>query len=395
MRSYFNKPSWASRGVENEDAEFYRRAEQTYKDIVATNNNARQLRADSPKSVSHKRRCLSNHTKQEDATGPNVEQVTETENITQMESPPAPKGTHRDLDKIFEPSTIHPVPMNAEGSTTANTHGSMPMASEALQEGTLLDSISSLPSHQISNETTDANIKGQLDDPRATTDTGASHRERHTAYENAVVQILITSEMAGTKPLIINRKMSQPLKGVRMAWCDRQKLPKEVASTVFLTWKGKRLFDVTTCRSLNIKAQSLFTKEMSLFEDCFDSDTDGYRVHMEAVTEEMFAAGHQLSPRIDDSTTPTSAKSFSQKAEPHAQQEITLKCPGFDDLKIRVSSATRASEVVGAFCKSRGISSNSAVYLAFDGDRLHPHSCLSDYEIADGDMVDVIAKKAM
>ncbi|KAL4949711.1 ubiquitin-2 like Rad60 SUMO-like-domain-containing protein [Aspergillus filifer] len=388
MPSYFNKPSWATRGVENEDTEFYRRAEQTYKDIVATNINARKQREDPTKSTPHKRQHLSDWTKDGDATEPNVEQVKYTESPSRMESSPAPQDRNLSSNR---PSTVHQVSQDAHGTPATNAHDLMPMTSEASHKGALADRQSFSPSHHVIDEAVDAHVKSQLYDANAITDRGAFRSEGHTAHDNIVVQILITSQIPTSKPLIIHRKMSQSLKGVRLAWCERQGLPKELASTVFLTWRGKRLFDVTTCRSLKIETQSSFAKELSLFDDHF-SNPDGYRVHMEAVTEEMLAAGRGSSPRtagvVSTSFTPAHSET-----EPQTQHEITLKCPGLDDFKICVSPATRASQVVGAFCKSRCISSNSTVYLAFDGDRLDPDSCLSDYEITDGDMVDAIVKK--
>ncbi|KAL4788991.1 ubiquitin-2 like Rad60 SUMO-like-domain-containing protein [Aspergillus venezuelensis] len=388
MPSYFNKPSWAFRGVENEDTEFYRRAEQTYKDIVATDINARQRREDSTKSTPHKRQRLSDSRKYQYATNPNVEQVTYTKSPTRMESSPALQDRTLSPNR---PSTFHQASQDAPGPPATNSHDLMPMTSEASHQGALADSKSFSPSHHVIDEAVDAHVKSQLDDANAIADRGASRSEGHTAHDNIVVQILITSQIPASRPLIFNRKMSQSLKAVRLAWCERQGLPRELASTVFLTWKGKRLFDVTTCRSLNIETQGSFTKELPLFDDHF-SNPDGYRVHMEAVTEEMLAAGRGPSLRTAE-VVPTSFTPAHSETEPQTQHEITLKCPGLDDFKICVSSATRASQVVGAFCKSRRISSNSTVYLAFDGDRLDPDSYLSDYEITDGDMIDAIVKK--
>ncbi|KAL4923038.1 ubiquitin-2 like Rad60 SUMO-like-domain-containing protein [Aspergillus undulatus] len=400
MPSYFNKPSWASRGNGDEGTDFYRRAGQTYRDIVATDINARQRRAHSPESNSRKRQRLSNQSDDRDAQGSNAEQEAENETNAQPEDSPALKYVPHKSDTHFDCSTRLQV-SQASKRSTVEAHELMTSTLQDSQKRILSDpqaaqadiTSTSYP-EKISYETADSSVKGLLEDTRTPTDTGTPRTDRNTAYDNTVVQIFITSEMADTKPLIIHRKMSQPLKDVRLAWCERQNLPKEVASTVFLTWKGKRLFDVTTCRSLNIEAHSAFTRELSLFDDCI-GDTDGHRVHMEAVTEEMFAAGYQSSPKMadSDSNSPTLAKS--QAVEPQAQHEITLKCPGLDDFKIRVSPTTRVFQVLDALRKSRRISSELDVYLAFDGDRLDPHSCLADHEIDDGDMVEVIIKKAM
>lgn len=67
-----------------------------------------------------------------------------------------------------------------------------------------------------------------------------------------VLQILITSTIPNTDSLIVNRKLSQRLKEVKQAWAQRQRFTPEFTETIFLTWRGQRLFDVTSCKSLGI-----------------------------------------------------------------------------------------------------------------------------------------------
>jgi hypothetical protein len=232
--------------------------------------------------------------------------------------------------------------------------------------------------------------------PSNVTDTSAqadtSRSDRNSALDNTVVQILITSKIPNTRPLIIHRKMSQSLKGVRLAWCIHQNLPKELHPTVILTWKGRRLFDVTTCRSLNINAHSAFSKDTSAFGDIFGEAQD-IRIHMEAVTEEILTAAYQPSPSMfrSGSTPPASAEP--QDTEQETRSEIILKCPGLDDFRLRVTPKTHVSHVVTAFREARSISTEFEIYLAFDGDRLNPQSCLADYEMDDGDLIDVLVKR--
>ncbi|KAL4975795.1 ubiquitin-2 like Rad60 SUMO-like-domain-containing protein [Aspergillus desertorum] len=393
MRSYFNKPSWASRTDEDEDPEFYRRAGQVYKDIVATTIGAHERRATSLQKNAHKRRCLSNSTHDEDTRRLKSEQEAAAEPRLLAESSPLSQT-------VPDPSTViiglanssraHQVSISNE-TPTMNTKD-IPQMSQDSPQSKIQDMCANFtPSLPIATNDgkADVHTKDRLDGTRAPAKQGTSSCDRDAAYDDTVVHILIDSKIANTKPLIIQRRMSQSLKGVRLAWCARQNLPKELQTTVFLTWKGRRLFDVTTCRSLNI---STFTKEISRFDEFF-SDSDAPRVIMEAVTEEIYAARHRSSPNVVAVGPTSSRPTECEDAKQYAKTEIILKCPGHDDFKTRVPLTANISEIIGAFREARSISPELAVYLAFDGDRLDSQSSLEENEITDGDLIDVLIKQ--
>ncbi|KAL4996867.1 ubiquitin-2 like Rad60 SUMO-like-domain-containing protein [Aspergillus recurvatus] len=394
MRSYFNKPSWASRTDEDEDSEFYSRASQVYKDIVAINISARERRANSIQKNTHKRRRLSDPSPDEDTQGLKSEQEIAAEPRTPVEdSPPSQTVTEPSMviSSLSRFSRPHQVSISKK-APTMSTKGLIPPTPQDSPQSKILDMRAEStppPPIAINGRKADVHTKGRLDDTRALGEQGISRNDRNTAYDDTVVHIFITSEIANTKPFIIQRKMSQSLKGVRLAWCASQNLPKELHPAIFLTWKGRRLFDVTTCRSLNISA---YTKEISRFSEIF-SDTDACRINMEAVTEEMYAARQRSSPNVVG-VDPTSAGSTeSEDVEQYAKNEIILKCPGHDDFKIRVPLTTNISQVIEAFREARSISPELAVCLAFDGDRLDPQSSLEDNEMTDGDLIDVFIKQ--
>ncbi|OJJ59289.1 hypothetical protein ASPSYDRAFT_56900 [Aspergillus sydowii CBS 593.65] len=394
MPSYFNKPSWASRGDENGDSEFYRRAGQTYEDIVATKRNARERRESSPRSNTHKRRRLASSPNDGDIVRPNCEHATAEGNALLRNSSPPQNDSQHNTRSV---KTAAHKPLVSNDSTITDTKGSISPRPQNSPETNLPDLRAELTSTR-SDITDDGNLdthpKNCLVDTAVPTDTDTSCDARSTAYDNTVVQIFITSKIPKTKSLIIHRKMSQSLKGVRLAWCAHQNLPRELHSTVFLAWKGRRLFDVTTCRSLNIGVHNAFTKELPPFENCF-SDVDDCRIHMEAVTEQTFAGRSRPSPIIARFDTTPSAPTEPRGTDKYIQSEIILKCPEFDEFKTRISLATHVSQVVEAFREARSIPTELTIYLTFDGDRLDPQCCLADYDIADGDLLDVLVKKEM
>ncbi|KAL2864539.1 small ubiquitin-related modifier domain-containing protein [Aspergillus lucknowensis] len=400
MRSFFNKPSWASRGDETGNSDFYRRAGQTYKDIIATNQSARERRVSSSLTGPRKRRRVSSSSEggsqASDTGGGEVAGQS-----TPLANPPSPPGDPQcgaTLDRCPRTRQVSDLDDNASPGKGKDPTSPPPRASPKNESHgqSSRTCATSLPADTIGKRNADNHTISYSENARASIEIDTSRDLRTSAFDNAVVQILITSKIENTKPLIIHRKMSQSLKGVRLAWCTHQNLPKELYSAVFLTWKGRRLFDVTTCRSLNIKAHS---KDLSSFDETFGDDTfsdmHGTRIHMEAVTEEIFAAGYRSSPKMlgfDSTATPSTEP---QVSDQHTRSEIVLKCPGLDDFQLRVTAKTRISQVVAAFREARGVSPESDVYLAFDGDRLDPGSFLADYEIGDGDLVDVLVKKPM
>ena len=157
------------------------------------------------------------------------------------------------------------------------------------------------------------------------------------------VHILITSPLENTKPLIIKRNLSQRLKDVRVTWCQHQQFSADMTKTVFLTWRGKRLFDVTSCKSLGIAVDAegnVSTKgQIRLFGQ------EEQKIHMEAMTEELLderklannrqTEEEQRSIGEEETTVP-------QKPQ-EPQIRIILKAKGLNDFKLIVKSVCFAN----------------------------------------------------
>jgi hypothetical protein len=69
-----------------------------------------------------------------------------------------------------------------------------------------------------------------------------------------------------------------------MLWCLRQAFTAEESKNIVLTWKGKQLFDVTSCKSLGIGvdlAGNISSRgQKIIFTDRI------WQVHFQAVTQE-------------------------------------------------------------------------------------------------------------
>ncbi|KAI9923534.1 hypothetical protein AWENTII_008465 [Aspergillus wentii] len=404
MRSFFKRPSWASRGEESIQSDFYRRSGQVYADIIASNKEARESLTtsvgDSPveDSQTYKFHCISGkddnicYDAPTDTGGPNLsptiindqESLHMSQNTLPQNEPKEEQRIDRHTSKIAGPGNIDPA------DDVFGTHGDTNMSGNQ----PIKCNMQSQKKHMLGG----SGGENSLSDTRSPeailnySEHGQKTRLDNTlpcepTQEDPVVQILITSEIENSKPLIVHRKMSQPLKDVRLAWCKRQNLTDKLQSSVFLTWKGRRLFDVTTCNSLGVDRW-----RFPAIDDDAQVGDGSLRIHMEAATAEPL--NFTKKPTLSATNLSAGLESTDiESTEQDALIRVILKCPGLDDFKTKVTPKTQISRLVAAFRGSKQLPSDKHVYLLFDGDRLDPNNCLVDYDIADLDLVDVIIKK--
>lgn len=229
--------------------------------------------------------------------------------------------------------------------------------------------------------------KSQNRSPRSSNENGT---RATPATNDPVMSILITSELEDTTPLIVHRKLCQNLGEVRKTWCKRQKFSEDVSSSVFLTWRGRRVFDVTTCRSLGIGdvEESLFASTQGFFA------REGMSgILMEAITAEKFEeqkrrAAMNLAREEEEEEEDDEV----ENERPGQLLQLILKSADMEELQVRVKATVELNQVVAHFRKMRKIAPEKSVILLFDGDRLDLNSLVQDTELDDLDCVDVLIK---
>jgi hypothetical protein len=212
-----------------------------------------------------------------------------------------------------------------------------------------------------------------------------------------VVQILVSSQIEGTKPLLIRRKLSQRLKDVKYAWCDKQVLDgqpvsEEIKRLIFLTWRGNKVFDVTTCKALGLTADA----SGRLLIDGEGFDEEG-RIHLEAWTEELFhdfkkqKAAQRKRLVLDPMEEEEEDESSAAKINPQENQKfkIILKAKDRTEFKIQVISSTAISKMIGAYRKEHKIADGVNISLYLDGDKLDPNSVVADADLDELTTIDV------
>ena len=154
------------------------------------------------------------------------------------------------------------------------------------------------------------------------------------------ISVLLTPNIPNTNPLLVQIRLQQHLKDVRVAWCKKQGMDDETAETVFITWKAIRLHDVTTCKSLGLDVDQdgnvvRHGKKQSLTEE-------ERQVHMETWTEEIWAERRREKERAqragadEDSAERSSGGSGPTGEEPGEKIHIVLKSKGYADHKLVV-----------------------------------------------------------
>jgi len=226
-----------------------------------------------------------------------------------------------------------------------------------------------------------------------------------------IVSILVDSRIAGTAPLMVRRKLNQRLKDVRMAWCDKQLIdgcPMTSANKegIFLTWKGRRVWDVTTAASMGIKVDGRGRVVGEADGPGGGVNRDG-NVHLEAWTPETFAAfeaqreSQRKASQAADSFAVSDDEEDGRYGEPEVQEvasrqaekiKIVLQAKGMEAVRLIVKPTTAIRTVVNGFRQASGIGEGKSVELWFDGERLEEESTIADADLEDMSGIDVLVK---
>jgi len=170
--------------------------------------------------------------------------------------------------------------------------------------------------------------------------TGAETQERqstpHPPPPDPAVQILITSQLPNTKPLIVSRRLTQRLKDVRMTWCQRQGFTTEATATFFLTWRGKRLFDVTTCKSLGIGVDVDGNVALKGEKDVLAEENR--QIHMEAMTDKIMDGYKKARNGPAPGDPEHHTEEINEPPNPPKGTKIILRSKGYEDFKLIVKS---------------------------------------------------------
>ncbi|KAK3943268.1 ubiquitin-2 like Rad60 SUMO-like-domain-containing protein [Diplogelasinospora grovesii] len=218
-------------------------------------------------------------------------------------------------------------------------------------------------------------------------------RELAKKNQEVVINILLTSAIPDTAPLMVKRKLSQTMELVLRTWVDLQKtrhfhITDEEASKLFLTWKGNKIYPTTTPASLGVGVDS--EGEMK------NPGGAGYRkggLHLEIWTEELFLEHQKAQEReralqlglVDDADLLEFETGQGEQIQPQKKKrkgiKVILKAKALEPLPITVKEDTVVATMIEAFRRQRHLQPDQQVAIWFDGERLDDDSLVTDADI--------------
>lgn len=243
---------------------------------------------------------------------------------------------------------------------------------------------------------------------------------RESPVEDAVIKILVTSELPNSKPKVMERRFNQSFGLVRDTWAQLQSppVPRDKWDFIFLTWKGNRVYQTTTCANLGIRVDTVDrTNNKGKLAGAKYADSgqgNGFHrggLHLEAWTEELYQdylkrkererlrlLGQLDDDEYDDST-PGSGPRGSEGAdggggvEAEATTKVILKAAkDYEPLRFKVHAHTTIDEMITTFRVSRKVPEDKEISLFFDGEKLDGDMAVKDTEIEDMDSLEVHIK---
>lgn len=246
-----------------------------------------------------------------------------------------------------------------------------------------------------------------------------------------IIDIVITSEVPGTRVCLIKFRFDRSLRLVRDSWTALQhrhgiSLPGlDRDDDVILTWRRKKVYMVSTLFSLGIR---LLTEDDDsggggdgtgpIVDDGTGSGSrEGFnesrtRVHMQAWTPPLFAqmeraaaederrrralseeaAANGTQGTVDGDGDEAAAAAAAEEAEA-AKLRIILKSKDYEAVKLKVLPETTTETLVAAFRAQIGtVPEDADVGLWFDGMRLEEGATMADADIDDMDTIEVHVK---
>jgi hypothetical protein len=240
-----------------------------------------------------------------------------------------------------------------------------------------------------------------------TQDTEFSRSDRATATPKPdatepIVQCVVSSEIPGAKRKMFMIGLHGQLKRIRTHWVIHSGL-EHLMDSVFLTWRGNRTYDTTTCASLGIDRDA--GRGMVKSRHSVSKGTIEYGpIELEAWTDELYTdyqrrKEHErlrLLGQLDDDDedeNPTQQGSEATEGGEGGQHAATLrvmlKARNQEPVKFKVHPHTTAREMIDVFKRQREVPNGAEVALYFDGEEQDPGAAVQEMDLEDMDSLEV------
>lgn len=220
-----------------------------------------------------------------------------------------------------------------------------------------------------------------------------------TTKKDAAADILVKSNIPGTKVAIMKYQFDRPIRLIRDSWFALQErnkhpdLPITSAEEIILTWQRKKVYTYSSLLGLGIRPQG----DGKIIADEYAKGglQDGRtKVVFEAWTTE----GFQQMELEEELRMKREAGELSDEEPTQEEQaketklRIVLRAKDMEAVKLTVRLETTVETLIVGFRTQRSIPSNKDVGIWFDGDRLEEHQTMEDVDINDMDALEVHIK---
>ncbi|PON27328.1 hypothetical protein TGAM01_v203709 [Trichoderma gamsii] len=219
------------------------------------------------------------------------------------------------------------------------------------------------------------------------------------AKKDAAADILVRSNIPGTKVAIMKYQFDRPIRLIRDSWFALQErnkhpeLPIASAEEIILTWQRKKVYTYSSLLGLGIRPQG----DGKIIADEYAKGglQDGRtKVVFEAWTTE----GFQQMELEEELRMKREAGELSDEESTQEEQaketklRIVLRAKDMEAVKLTVRLETTVETLIVGFRTQRSVPSSKDVGIWFDGDRLEEHQTMEDVDINDMDTLEVHIK---
>ncbi|KAH6682108.1 ubiquitin-2 like Rad60 SUMO-like-domain-containing protein [Plectosphaerella plurivora] len=228
------------------------------------------------------------------------------------------------------------------------------------------------------------------------------------ASKTTALRVVVTTEIPGAHERTLKCDLTLRISKIKEAWCSAQKVREftsEEFEGIFLTFRGRRLYDSTTIASLGVRITA--TGELALASAQSWSDREGIldslgAIQIEAWTDETWELAQKEKDRarlrdLGELSDDSQDDDLDDEPAPKPEEEtikVILKTRDNDKeaVKARARPMTTIAELIVYFRKARNLPETTPVVLQFDGEQLDEATTLQDAEIEDMDTIEVHIK---
>jgi hypothetical protein len=223
---------------------------------------------------------------------------------------------------------------------------------------------------------------------------------REDSSSDEPVELLIESRLEGIPVVNVKLKLIQKLKIVKETWVrkherdERVSVPTSVLENMFFTWRGNKIYDLTTLESLGIKPPSSRDGVSSPWEGSREGFKGSDKIHIEVWTQELF---DQHQAELDRERKRKRGELDEEMVESEPEPEpakderirVVLRSKDHGEQRLKVPPNCEVSHLVKAFRKQKNIPEEMRIEVQFDGEVLQEDSTIDEFDIGDMETVDV------